>query len=85
MSKSWQRFPTSRPRPVEGGLKARAARGAIGATWRSRSFLDVLESFAMCSRLTRGRMYARQGQVVSLNVGPGLVEAGGDRAYSVPP
>jgi uncharacterized Zn finger protein len=68
-------YPPSRPRAVENGLKARSARGAIGASWWSRRFLDVLESFAMGSRLTRGRTYARKGQVVSLEVTPGEVRA----------
>ncbi len=67
--------PPSRPRPVEGGLKARTTRGEIGATWWSRRFLDVLESFAMGNRLTRGRAYARKGQVISLDVTPGEVRA----------
>jgi uncharacterized Zn finger protein len=60
---------------VEGGLVARSARGAIGEHWWSRRFLEVLESFALGSRLTRGKNYARRGQVVSLEVGPGLVTA----------
>ena len=68
-------IPPSRPRAVEGGLKARSGRGAIGASWWSRRFLDVLESFAMGSRLTRGRTYARKGQVISLEVTPGEVRA----------
>jgi uncharacterized Zn finger protein len=68
-------YPPPRPRAVENGIKARTARGAIGASWWSRRFLDVLESFAMGSRLTRGRSYARKGQVVSLDVAPGEVRA----------
>jgi uncharacterized Zn finger protein len=68
-------YPPSRPRAVDNGLKARTARGAIGSTWWSRRFLDVLESFAMGNRLTRGRTYARKGQVVSLDVAPGEVRA----------
>jgi uncharacterized Zn finger protein len=67
--------PPSRPRPVEGGMKARTSRGAIGQTWWSRRFLDVLESFALGTRLTRGRAYARKGQVISLEVGPAEVRA----------
>lgn len=67
--------PPSRPRSVENGLKARTSRGAIGQSWWSRRFLDVLESFAMGNRLTRGRTYARKGQVVSLDVVPGEVRA----------
>ncbi|MET8910528.1 SWIM zinc finger family protein [Micromonospora sp. NPDC004551] len=63
------------PRRVEGGLKARSTRGAIGRSWWSRRFLEVLESFALGTRLTRGRAYARRGQVLRLDVTPGLVTA----------
>lgn len=62
-------------RRVSGGLRARSARGAIGVSWWSRRFLDVLESFALGTRLTRGRSYARSGQVLALDVAPGLVTA----------
>jgi len=65
--------PPSKPRAVDGGLVARSARGAIGEHWWSRRFLEVLESFALGSRLTRGKNYARRGQVVSLDVAPGVV------------
>jgi uncharacterized Zn finger protein len=75
MSRWYPSYPPSRPRPVPDGVKARSSRGAIGATWWSRRFLDVLESFAMGSRLTRGRSYARKGQVISLDVMPGEVRA----------
>ncbi|MFC0504304.1 SWIM zinc finger family protein [Micromonospora costi] len=64
-----------RPRRVDGGLKARSTRGAIGRSWWSRRFLEVLESFALGTRLTRGRSYARAGQVVRLDIAPGAVSA----------
>lgn len=67
--------PPAKPRPVKGGLVARSARGAIGERWWSRRFIEVLESFALGSRLTRGKSYARRGQVVSLTVAPGVVTA----------
>ena len=67
--------PPSKPRAVEGGLVARSARGAIGEHWWSRRFLEVLESFALGSRLTRGKNYARRGQVLSLTVTPGIASA----------
>ncbi|MEU6074784.1 SWIM zinc finger family protein [Micromonospora sp. NPDC047074] len=63
------------PRRVDGGLRARSTRGAIGSSWWSRRFLEVLESFALGTRLTRGRSYARAGQVVSLDIAPGTVSA----------
>ena len=61
--------------PVEGGLRSRSSRGAIGEQWWSRRFVAVLESFALGTRLTRGRTYARKGQVLSLEVAPGVVTA----------
>ncbi|GLY20821.1 hypothetical protein Misp04_05530 [Micromonospora sp. NBRC 101691] len=63
------------PRRVTGGLRARSSRGAIGQSWWSRRFVEVLESFALGTRLTRGRAYARAGQVLALDVAPGAVTA----------
>ena len=65
----------SKPIAVEGGIAARSTRGNIGESWWSQRFVAVLESFGMDGRLTRGRAYARKGQVLSLNVQPGLVHA----------
>ncbi|MGH3825359.1 MAG: SWIM zinc finger family protein [Pseudonocardiaceae bacterium] len=67
--------PRSRPRAVEGGLKARSTRGAIAQTWWSERFIEVLEGLGMGNRLQRGRSYARAGQVISMDVGPGSVTA----------
>jgi len=67
--------PPARPRPVEGGLKARSTRGVIGQTWWSERFVEVLEHIGLGSRLQRGRSYARKGQVISLDVDAGLVSA----------
>ena len=66
---------SSRPLPVEGGLKARSTRGAIGRTWWSGRFIAVLESIIVGGRLERGRNYARRGQVISLDVAAGMVSA----------
>jgi uncharacterized Zn finger protein len=65
----------SRTVRVEGGIRARSTRGDIGESWWSKRFLAVLESFALGTRLTRGRNYARAGQVLSLSVEPGEVAA----------
>ena len=70
-----ERFPPSRPRKAEGGIKARSKRGSIGEQWWSRRFIDVLESFGLQSRLSRGRNYARSGQVLKLDIGTGHVTA----------
>ncbi|MFD4676551.1 SWIM zinc finger family protein [Lentzea sp. NPDC058450] len=60
---------------ADNGIKARSKRGDIGATWWSRRFIEVLESFGMGGRLTRGRNYARQGQVLSLSLSTSMVIA----------
>lgn len=43
--------------------------------WWSRRFVELLESFGVGSRLERGRGYARGGQVIELEVEPGIVLA----------
>lgn len=73
----WQTFPASKPIRAEGGIatsKAKA-RGAMAETWWSQRFVDVLESYGLGGRMTRGRTYARQGQVLSLDVSAGLLVA----------
>jgi uncharacterized Zn finger protein len=74
-SSGWRDWEPSQPLPVEGGIAARSRRGAIGDTWWSRRFIELLESFGVGSRLQRGRNYARRGQVVELEVEPGIVIA----------
>jgi uncharacterized Zn finger protein len=72
----WRDWPErSRPRQVEGGIKARSKRGAIGEQWWSRRFIGVLESLGMTGRLARGRNYARRGQVLNFEISPGYVTA----------
>lgn len=68
-------YPKQTPRPVEGGLKARSTRGRISSTWWSSRFIEVLEASGIGGRLTRGRNYARRGQVASLDLDAGLVTA----------
>jgi len=72
----WRDWPEpSRPRRVEGGIKARSKRGAIGEQWWSRRFISVLESLGLTGRLARGRNYARAGQVLGFDISPGYVTA----------
>ena len=71
----WDYYEPSRPIKVEGGIKAKSERGEIGSTWWSKRWIEVLESLSMGTRLTRGRSYARQGQVISIDIEPGVVKA----------
>lgn len=68
-------YPPSTPRPVEGGIRARSRRGTISQTWWSERFIAVLEAIGVGGRLERGRTYARKGQVLTFDVGPGTVTA----------
>ncbi len=71
----WDFYSEGRPRKVTDGMKTKKDRGAIGETWWSKRWLHTLEAFGMGSRLSRGRAYARQGQVISIDIKPGIVKA----------
>jgi uncharacterized Zn finger protein len=71
----WRDWGASRPIRVEGGVRARSQRGSIGQQWWSRRYIEVLESYGMSGRLSRGRSYARSGQVVAFTLSSGEVAA----------
>ncbi len=54
-----------------------ACRGkkAFGSNWWAKQWLEALESCGWDSRLTRGRAYARNGNVLNVEISPGKVEA----------
>jgi uncharacterized Zn finger protein len=68
-------FPPGRPLDVKGGIRARSRRGAFGRSWWARRWIAVLEGFELGGRLSRARAYARRGQVVSISIDKGRVEA----------
>jgi uncharacterized Zn finger protein len=68
-------YPRSRPRRAKGGIKAQSKQGAFGQSWWAKRWIDVLESFDLGARLTRGRSYARGGQVLSIDIDCGEVKA----------
>ena len=72
---SWEDWPPAKPIRVEGGIKARSRRGAIGEQWWSRRFIAVLEASGLSGRLARGRSYARAGQVLDFRLSQGKVTA----------
>jgi uncharacterized Zn finger protein len=75
VSPYWSYYEPAKPKKVENGLKAKSKRGCIGETWWSKRWVSTLESFNLGARLTRGRNYARKGQVISIDVDPGIVRA----------
>ncbi len=68
-------FEPSRPRKAKGGIKAQSRRGGFGQSWWASRWIEVLEGFDIGARLTRGRSYARRGQVLSIDVEEGAVTA----------
>ena len=75
MSPWWQDYEPAAPIEVEGGVRARSKRGAIGERWWSQRFIAALESDGMSGRLQRGRSYARRGQVLAFHLTAGEVTA----------
>lgn len=73
----WSRyeFAPSKPIAVKGGIRARSKRGAFATSWWGRRWLQVLESLNLGGRLQRARSYARGGQVLDLDIAPGIVTA----------
>jgi uncharacterized Zn finger protein len=70
----WYPYPPSVPRPVVGGLATSKQRGRpMAEAWWSKRFTSVLESYGLGGRMQRGRRYARQGQVLDLGVGSGVI------------
>jgi len=65
----------ARPLPAGDGLALQTPATEIGRSWWSRRFLELLESFGLGSRLERGREYARTGQVLELDLEPGIALA----------
>ena len=68
-------FERRKRRKVKGGIRASSKRGAIGTTWWAKRWIEVLESFDIGARLARGKTYARQGQVRSIEIEKGEVTA----------
>lgn len=59
-------FKPSKPKEVKDGIKARSQRGSFAKNWWAQRWIAALERLVDSRRLTRGRSYARQGQVLSI-------------------
>lgn len=69
-------YTPRKPLPVPGGgIQIHSTRGTIARTWWSARFLDTLTELGVGGRLSRGRTYARSGQIVSLDVAAGAAVA----------
>jgi len=71
----WGGYERKAPIDVKNGIKSKSERGDIGETWWSKRWIKVLESLMDSGRLSRGRSYARRGQVISIDIEVGFVKA----------
>ncbi|MBL0176619.1 MAG: SWIM zinc finger family protein [Ignavibacteria bacterium] len=60
---------------VKGGIRAQSRRGDFAGTWWGKRWIATLEASPVAGRLTRGRSYARDGQVADLRIVKGEVTA----------
>ena len=66
---------SSRPIPVQDGIKAKSQRGKFVENWWADRWVKALKGLMDPRRLSRGRSYARHGQVLNINVEAGAVSA----------
>jgi len=66
-------YPKPKPRKPADGIKAQSKK--FGQTWWASKWLAALERLMDSGRLSRGRSYARSGQVLNLDIKPGRVDA----------
>jgi uncharacterized Zn finger protein len=73
--RDFDNYPPSRPRAAKGGIRAQSQRGGFGSSWWAKRWTAVLDGFDLGARLSRGRSYARSGQVLSIDVSEGKIQA----------
>ncbi len=69
----WPRYEPTRPFEVEDGIKAKSKRGKFVKSWWANLWIKALTPLMDSARLSRGRSYARRGQVIDINIAPGHV------------
>jgi uncharacterized Zn finger protein len=71
----WPRYESTRPIEVKDGIKAKSKRGKFVKNWWADRWIKALRPLMDSGRLSRGRSYARRGQVMEIDVTPGYVSA----------
>jgi len=62
-------------RKVRDGIRPKNPKGKFGNTWWSKKWLEALEFFEYDKRIIQGRFYAREGQIRSLEINRGCIQA----------
>ena len=68
-------YKPGRPKEARDGIKARSQRGAFAQSWWAQRWIMALERLMDSGRLSRGRSYARKGQVLSIEEVKGGIAA----------
>lgn len=68
-------YPSTRAISVADGIKARSQRGDFAKNWWAQRWIEALERLMDSGRLSRGRSYARKGQVLSIEEKKASIEA----------
>jgi uncharacterized Zn finger protein len=71
----WPRYEPAQPIQVRDGIHAQSRRGRFVQTWWADRWIKALASLMDPARLSRGRSYARRGQVMDIHVTPGQVNS----------
>ena len=64
---SYYYFKPTKAKEVKDGIKVRSKRGAFAQNWWAKRWIAALERLVDSGRLSRGRTYARKGQVISID------------------
>ena len=68
-------YERTSPIEVKGGIKSKSKKGEFSSSWWGKRWIEALESFHDSARLSRGRSYARKGQVLSVDILAGEIQA----------
>ena len=71
----WPSYEPSRPIEVKDGIKAKSKQGRFVQTWWADRWIKALTPLMDSARLSRGRSYARRGQVMEIQVTSGQVNS----------
>jgi uncharacterized Zn finger protein len=74
-------YPRAKRRPANG---IQAQSGKFGETWWAGRWLAALERLVDSGRLSRGRSYARSGQVLNIDISSGCVDSRVQGSYVRP-
>jgi uncharacterized Zn finger protein len=71
----WPRYASTSPIYVKDGIKAKSQRGKFVESWWADRWIRALKVLMDSGRLSRGRGYARRGQVLEINVEAGHISS----------